>query len=747
MGNWCAGSSGSTEVITTEGGTTKKDEEVSSSPPSKLPDVIDESCTLGALLQSLMPIVLPIVRQVVSKNCVAEKMVLRDEKEIEKINVSQEDELIVEPLEFDVGEVSIVDSDTLEKDAKASPDFNWPTFTDGFCLDLTGVRLKIVFAKGIEFKFPVDGPFGMQADVEIGSGDANSDVKQAWIEFEIPKLRLWYSNVKGSRKAYLAFMARPKFTPNINVNVDRGKGDFMSMDFQEEDGLDDTIETILCGFGPSSLTKRTEEGDQEKDKVKSSWVADAIGARISSMMTTFAGIDGTDAPLEIDLEDTIAEAIRMALGKPRPVEAIEADLESLKAEKKSRETYVKPAEEHEKTRDLAIGNDVAASPTEAKKEDKIPENCSTGAFFRTLLPIILPVVRQVLSKNFVSDDMVLRNEEKVTKIDVENEKEFIIEPLELELGNTRVIQLAHYEKDTKAMPEFTWPRMTSNGLIWDIVNLRLKIIWADGIEFAFPVDGPMGMKAELEIGKGSGRSDVKQAWVELVIPRLRICYDNVKPNRKAYVLFLDRPQVTPNINVNVDRGKGDFMSMDFQEHDGLDDTIETILCGFGPSSVTKRKRSKEEKKKQKSSWIANGIGTRVSASLKRFGGIDGTDAPLEIDLEETMKMTIDSAMGIPRPVELIDADIELLTEELKVSKEYYTKESEGTTDNEEGTNTDGAEVNTSRDLQAVATQAGSSDKEVSASRNVPMTAVDDAPTEKSSIFDMCCGTGLQQVAD
>jgi hypothetical protein len=151
--------------------------------------------------------------------------------------------------------------------------------------------------------------------------------------------------------------------------------------------------------------------------------------------------------------------------------------------------------------------------------------------------------------------------------------------------------------------------------------------------------------------------------------------------------------------------------------------------------LTKKKLSKAEKKSQKSSWIADGIGKRVSASLQRFGGMDGTDAPFIIDLEETMKMTIDSAMGIPRPVELIDADLERLAAELIVSKEYYTKEEaaaekvEGVTKQEDEAKTNGGKEETAANVS-------------SGERGLPTMTVDNAQVGSSGGFDACCGTGF-----
>ena len=206
-------------------------------------------------------------------------------------------------------------------------------------LDILGAGMQVRFGSGIELTVPIEGPLGITADLEIGSGGS---IREAWIQLEIPRLRVWF--VTDTRRLYLAFLERPRLVPNLHINVDRGKGDFLDMEFKGGGGLDDTIETVLCGFGPSSSV--TMAGANEKNKKKGnprkastrqgrsrstekqSWVANALGRRISEILGAFAGV-GNNRPLEIDLNETIQESIDVALGKPRPVKQIIADMELL----------------------------------------------------------------------------------------------------------------------------------------------------------------------------------------------------------------------------------------------------------------------------------------------------------------------------------------------------------------------------------------------------------------------------------
>lgn len=318
----------------------------------------EDDCAAATLIRALLPLVLPIVRQVASQQCIAEKMVLLNEVQVvEQEESLKEEHFPIGPIEFHLESVQVLDYTTLATDMQNMPEFAWPeterlktlmqsTPDRGMvALDILGVRMRLRLAPGIEFTVPVDGPMGITATLEIGTGGT---IQEAWFQVEIPKLRVWF--VTDTRQLYVAFMARPIILPRVHVNVDRGKGDFWEMEFTGEGaGLDDVVESLLCGFGPSSLTTKKEENNSKTQaKEKRSWVADALGQTIGS----FVGL-GDDNPLVIDLNEAVQSSIDSALGKARPVEAIRADIESLEKElalaEKAKKNQTEEEEEKEGT--------------------------------------------------------------------------------------------------------------------------------------------------------------------------------------------------------------------------------------------------------------------------------------------------------------------------------------------------------------------------------------------------------------
>lgn len=74
--------------------------------------------------------------------------------------------------------------------------------------------------------------------------------------------------------------------------------------------------------------KHTKKG---QPSIKQSWVGNALGKSVGRVLGSFVGM-GNNPPLEIDLTDAVTEAIDAAMGKPRPVEAVEADIALLQKE-------------------------------------------------------------------------------------------------------------------------------------------------------------------------------------------------------------------------------------------------------------------------------------------------------------------------------------------------------------------------------------------------------------------------------
>jgi hypothetical protein len=313
---------------------------------------------------------------------------------------------------------------------------------------------------------------------------------------------------------------------------------------------------------------------------------------------------------------------------------------------------------------------------------------STSAFIQALLPIVLPIVRHVASQQLISDHMIICKEELVKRLDKSN---LPIGPVDVSLDHIRILDPDTLEKDMKAMPEFAWPEseryrslmkspsegaeitQEGNMVVMDITGVTLTARLAPGIELTVPVEGPMGLSANLEVGTGG---TISQAKFYLEVPRLRVWFVN-EPRYKMYVAFLERPKILPQVHINVDRGRGDFLHMEFKGGGGLDDIIESILCGFGPSSLTHKSEettssgthpTTAKTTPENRSWVADALGRRISEALGVFAGV-GKDRPLEIDLHESIQAGIDAALGKTRSVEEIEADIEALKAELKFAKE------------------------------------------------------------------------------
>ena len=202
-------------------------------------------------------------------------------------------------------------------------------------LDLVELDCLIPLNKGMELSFPAELPFNSKAKIEIGCG---GDVKEAWVRLEIPRVRIWF--ISRTMKLYLAIMERPRLTPNLHVNADRGKGDFMNLVLREDGNLDDVVETILSGFGPRQKKGKevrtgagTSGSASTSTSASTSWIGNAVGKKISQMVREALGGEADEhRPLEIDLSDTIKSTIDTVMGKARSVDAVKADIAILEKE-------------------------------------------------------------------------------------------------------------------------------------------------------------------------------------------------------------------------------------------------------------------------------------------------------------------------------------------------------------------------------------------------------------------------------
>lgn len=292
----------------------------------------------SALLESIIPIVLPIVRRAVSKSLIESGSILRDEEPIEKFDESSpDDDLPIGPIRLQIESISVMDINTVMKDMKKAPNFKWPekdnvqelmankpgAGREMIVFDFIGLDMVIPLGPGIEYTLPAQLPMGIKTNIEIGCGGS---IKEASVRMYLPKVRIWFCN--KTRKLYVAVMEIPQFVPNIHVNADRGNGDFLHFEFKEEGELDNVVEMMLAGFGPGFEKKPSKT----KLKKKKQWVGDVIGKQLSYLLDKIGGSGGNAHALEIDLSTAIQSSIDAAFGKPRPVDEIKVDIARLEKE-------------------------------------------------------------------------------------------------------------------------------------------------------------------------------------------------------------------------------------------------------------------------------------------------------------------------------------------------------------------------------------------------------------------------------
>jgi len=305
-------------------------------------DDYENSSSSAVLVEALLPIILPIIRIAVSKRCVDGKIIQRHEVPIEELD---EDDPPIGPLEFSLGRVSVLDLETIERDANDMPEFAWPEQERWrllmesaprvgrglVVLDVIGSELRLGLGPGVQIRVPVIGPFGVTGDLEVGAGRS---VDAACVRIEIPRVRLWI--VPDTGKIYVVVMERFNIVPNLHVNADLGNGDSMDLEFIGKGSLDNVMESVLCRFGPSSLTMKEDEKTRKTEKKMQNWIGNALGETISQ----FAG-NGNNRPLVIDLHDAIKNSINIALGIPRSTEMICADIKALEEELAAAEQSLK----------------------------------------------------------------------------------------------------------------------------------------------------------------------------------------------------------------------------------------------------------------------------------------------------------------------------------------------------------------------------------------------------------------------
>jgi len=318
------------------------------------------------------------------------------------------------------------------------------------------------------------------------------------------------------------------------------------------------------------------------------------------------------------------------------------------------------------------------------KQPSKPDN-STSAIINTIIPVTVPILRKAISKKLIDEGLILFHEEPVKEYD---EKALPIGEISIQIDQVLVMDRRTIQKDMEAAPKFQWPSIQNLGstmVVLDFVGFDCLIPLGEGIELTFLAELPLGMTGHIEIGYGG---EVEIPSIRLQVPRLRLWFDT-----KTYVLnvaFLDRPTLTPFLNVNLDRGNGDFFDMTITEEGSLDDIVESVLSNFGPKAFTKPKKKSKDKQakdaatlnkenannnKGKDSWLGIAIGYAIAKAVQKSlvgnqKNPKGGNLPIRLDLSEQIEAALDSAMGKAkhRPVEVIQADISTLQQELRQAK-------------------------------------------------------------------------------
>lgn len=272
-------------------------------------------------------------------------------------------------------------------------------------------------------------------------------------------------------------------------------------------------------------------------------------------------------------------------------------------------------------------------PNLRSKQD---DSAGTAAFLEAILHMVIPLACQNVSRGMIDGEgmTLLLNEEPLKKGD----KADVLKDIGFHVARINVVDTATLTKDMASMPTFEWPEkeraveliMKESMTVLDLEQVTLKIMLGEGIEFGIPVK-KMGMSATLEIGCG-GDTIGNDAYFELHLPKVRlwVVLNEQKENfvstkkqvySKVSAAFIGRPNLTPHVHVNADRGKGDFWEMDFSESGSLDDVVEEILMGFGPKEHYEKEGKHEKKtsnKSEKQSWVGNAIGQQLSKALGKY---------------------------------------------------------------------------------------------------------------------------------
>lgn len=311
----------------------------------------------AAFLEALLHMILPLVCKSISKSLIDNEddnlTVLLNEKEIPKGGYGADVE-VLKDIKFQCACITVVTPEALQKDMEQMPTFEWPEQErvvelmnkDAMTvLDLDQVSLKIMLGAGIEFAIPVANALGQPVMLEVGAGGEKIG-NDAYFKLNLPKVRVWVvlneqkenfvsTKTQVYTKVSVAFIGRPEITPHVHINADRGKGDFLEMDLHEDGTLDDVVEEVLVGFGPSEYYKQHKEVKSKKPKGKENWIGKALGKQLSGLLGKHVNL-GSNRPYVMDMTEGITQSFS---GKPRQMHAIEKDIENLNLELEAARKY------------------------------------------------------------------------------------------------------------------------------------------------------------------------------------------------------------------------------------------------------------------------------------------------------------------------------------------------------------------------------------------------------------------------
>lgn len=311
----------------------------------------------AALLEALMHMILPHMCKSISKSLIDNEddnlTVLLNEKEIPKGGYGGDFE-VLKGIGFKCACIAVVTPEALQKDMEQMPTFEWPEQErvlelmnkDAMVVfDLDQVTLKIMLGPGIEFAIPVANALGQPVVLEVGAGGAKIG-NDAYFELHLPKVRVWVvlneqrenfvsTKTQVYTKVAVAFIGRPEITPHVHINADLGKGDFFDVDLHEDGTLDDVVEEVLVGFGPSEFYEQHNDMKSSTSKGKQNWIGKALGKQLSNLLGKHVKL-GSNRPYVLNMTESVTQSLS---GKPRQTHVIEKDMENLKLELEAARKY------------------------------------------------------------------------------------------------------------------------------------------------------------------------------------------------------------------------------------------------------------------------------------------------------------------------------------------------------------------------------------------------------------------------